>query len=138
MAIPTQLETVEQRIGALERQNRRLRHGLGITILLAAAAVLLGAAQGPADIDVTRLRLFDAAGKVRGVMSVSNGGPALILLDDAGKPRAQMGVVADGSPAVILYDANGKPRAHLGVVKDGTPVLLLNDSDGKPKWSQTG
>ena len=53
------------------------------------------------------------------------------LVDDAGKPRASLGVMPGGAQGLLLFDDGGKPRASLGVSPDGSPSLFLFDSATK-------
>jgi len=121
------LADLEARLEKLERQNRTLKR-LGLLFLLIAGSGFLlaqascqrpGAAPGAATPAVTydtlvvhRLELRDKAGKLRGLWTVGNDGPLLVLCDPAGKPRAALGVDADGADLMLL-GAPGKGQTWL-------------------------
>ncbi len=124
---------VEQRLARLERGNRRMKR-IGTLVLVVAAAVLLsGAANGKdlPDLEVASLTLTDKDGKKLAWLGVNaDGSPSLILADKAGKPRTALGVLADGSAALDLYDKAAKTRARLSVPADGSPGVFLYDKAG--------
>ena len=51
-----------------------------------------------------------------------------VLVDDAGKPRALLGLVANGRSGLALYDGAGKPGIDLIVLPDGGSALTLHDA----------
>jgi hypothetical protein len=138
------LAEVEIRLAKLERQNRRLKR-LGLLFLLIAGSGFFlaqaprkppSAAPAPATpaatydtLVVHRLELRDRAGKLRGLWSVKDGVPGLVLYDTAGNPRASLAVTADG-PNLSLFDTAGKSRAQLAVTAAG-PALRLADTAEK-------
>ena len=122
---------IEERLGKLERQNRRMKlAGLG-AVVIAGAFALMGQAGRvhPSTITATGFVLVDAQGRERAKLEMYKGVPMLILYDAKGKPRAGLGVFSDG-PKLGLYDANGKVRAALAAFSDG-PGLGLYDAKGK-------
>ena len=150
---------LEQRLARLERTNRRMKR-IGALVLVVAAAVLLsGAAQGKdlPHLEVGSLTLKDKAGKMRAslraradgpvwlalfdkdektrarLFAAADGRPRLALLGKAGERQATLTVFADGSPGLLLHDKDGKPRATLTVVADGSPSLALFDKDGNQR-----
>ena len=125
---------LEQRLARLERANRRMKR-LGTVVLVVAAAVLLsGAAQGKElqHLEVGSLALMDKAGKVRATLAEEDGAVALAFYGRDGRRRAVLSMHADGSPGLLLYDKNGKPRAVLSVFENSA-ALLLFDKDGKTR-----
>jgi hypothetical protein len=125
------LSELETRLEKLERQNRRLK-GLGLVFLLIVLSGLLLARtlHKPAHtLVVHRLELRDEAGKLCGDWIVKNGATSLRLYDDAGKPRAALGLFGE-VPGLWFYDAAGKPRVALAVTGEG-PGLGLIDAAGK-------
>ncbi len=125
---------LEQRLVRLERANRRMKRIGALVLMVAAAVVLSGAANGKdlSDLEVGSLTLKDKDGKTRAALGVSAcGAVGLLLTDKAGKTRAHLVVEANGSPVLALTDKDGKTRAHLYVGVDGSPVLALSDKDGQ-------
>ena len=64
------------------------------------------AAQLTEEIRVKRLVLVDEAGKVRAALGVDDAGPGLFLFDEAGKQRADLAVI-DAGPGLLLFDDGG-------------------------------
>ncbi len=127
---------LEQRLVRLERANRRMKRIGALVLMVAAAVVLSGAADGKdlPDLEVGSLTLKDKDGKTRALLGPSAGGAVgLLLTDKAGKTRAYLVVEANGSPVLALSDKAGKTRAHLVVGVDGSPALVLYDKDGQTR-----
>jgi hypothetical protein len=53
---------------------------------------------------------------------------AIELVDEAGNPRAQIGIEAEGEVVLRLRDATGAVRVKLGASQAGSGLLLLNNS----------
>ena len=113
---------------------------------------------------VSELRLVDADGRTRGLLTLVRGKPRLILIDEAGEFRMEMGLgpsgepslrlkdgagrlrmetasQADGSPALALIDGAGRRRTALKLSHDGSPRLLMADSEGRERlalWQEPG
>jgi hypothetical protein len=115
--------TLEQRLAALEAQNRRL--------LLAVAAVALGLVlyaawqtlfAGPlraTAVEAQRVIVRDPEGRVR-----------LVLGTDENLPESF------NNPGVLLYDEQGALRARLSATEE-VAGLRLFDPDGKPRVALT-
>ncbi len=73
-----------------------------------------GQAQGPVTVTAERFELVDEAGNLRGLFHVDEGVSALILHDDASRPRIGLGVQAKGPSAVCILDTAGQIRAACG------------------------
>ncbi len=137
------------RLERMERENRRLKR-VGVAVLAALAAVVLMAQANPPKvakvIEAERFVLQDAAGKVRGELSVLPGGQAgLGLYDQNANLRAMLSLWRDGRPSLELYDENGKLRAVIGhstrkvirmekIEKWAESSLLLFDKAGQVIW----
>ncbi len=136
---------LEQRLVRLERANRRMKRIGALVLMVAAAVVLSGAANGKdlPDLEVGSLTLKDKDGKPRAALGASaDGAVGLLLSDKAGKTRAHLVVGVDGSPVLALYDKDGKVRASLyvgvassgpGWPQTGSPGLDLYDKDGQTR-----
>ena len=147
---------LEQRLARLERANRRMKRIGALVLVVAAAALLSGAAQGKElpHLEVASLTVKDQDGDVRAKLSPLETGASLNLYDKGGKTQAEFRTVADvgsglilagkdgvqatltvgaGSSALDLYDKDGKVRAGLTVLGDGSPSLLLFDKEETPR-----
>ncbi len=111
-----------ERLARLERAHHRVKRLTLSAFLLLAAATLI-AARSSSTLEGTSLKLLDAQGKVRILMSPASG---LSFLDDRGKPRAILGVDGEG-PGLVLYGDTS--RAILNVNHDG-PALAFTGARG--------
>lgn len=111
-----------ERLAHLERAHRRFKH-LTLSAFLLLAATALIAAKSNLTLTGTSLKLLDAQGKVRILMSPASG---LSFLDERGKARAILGVDGDG-PGLVLYGETS--RAILNLNHDG-PALAFTGAKG--------
>lgn len=83
------------------------------------------------------LAFSDPEGRIRARLSAdgSTGTPGLILMDDAGKPRASLGMSPDKTWGVTLVDTERNNRARLSLSPDGSPSLSLSDRQGRTRAS---
>jgi hypothetical protein len=115
--------SMQERLSQLERSQRRLRRVvLGLVVGLAGAWCVAAVDDRP--LEGHALKLTDADGRVRVVLTASNG---LSLLDAGGTPRVALGVDADGPGLVLSGDAS---RAILSVNADG-PALTYTGAAGR-------
>lgn len=123
------------RLARLERGNRRWKAG-AIVAVSALLGVLLAAA-APAGrkrvMEVTELRLIDATGAQRGLLSADRTGAQLVLKDMSGKTRARLRVADDGAPRLELLDRTEKVRLGAALDKDGAAQAHLDDEAGHPR-----
>lgn len=103
--------SMEDRLGRLERQNRRFRW---LMLGLPAVAFLLGSA--------TQQEVW------RGKMVVAE---EFVLADPDGETRASLMLLDDGAH-LVLQDKDGKARVRLAANPDGAgPLLYLYTKDEK-------
>ena len=107
--------------------------------LLFSQAVAAQAAPGPSRIlTAEEFQLVDEKGTVRAALSMSMGGPGLILFDKGGKFRAVLSLATgEDSPVLSLGDGEGNHRATLALKVNGEPYLALLDKGGKVRISLT-
>lgn len=148
-----ELQTIMQRLGQLEKQNRRLKR-TGVAIV-AAITVLWGAGSiGQASsatgvIETQRVVFKDAAGNVRGWIGVFGNGSELMLGNDHAQPMMRLLVSSDasdlhfygsrnsgmnlgvdsGDPAVSMVGAAANGGAKIEFAEGG-PSLTLKDEAG--------
>jgi hypothetical protein len=105
----TELEAVIERVGKLERQNRRMKRAGAVALILATAVFLMGQGASKKTVEANEFILKDASGKVRGRFGMDlslNGGPQLSLLDSNGDKRALLDV--GDSAGLTLNHRSGK------------------------------
>jgi hypothetical protein len=126
--------TIEQRLARLERQNRRLRCAVTLTLVAIPAAALTGMQeQSPATqaaaVDSTEFRLLDKQGKPRARLAMLEEGPALLLTDAQGNSKAKFMLDDVSGPSLSLCDHNAFNRISLAVKPTGA-TLALADGNG--------
>jgi len=81
------------------------------------------------------LYVLDTSGRERGGLeSLSVGGVSLLMRDDAGRVRTQMGVDAQNMPSAILLDNGGGRRIGMVIDQDGSPMLEMQDDRARPRF----
>jgi hypothetical protein len=107
-AMTPEMQLVVERLGKLERENRRLK-GLGFILLAVVGGLLLmGLTIDDPVIGAEAFTLLDEGGEPRAVFAMVNGEPTLAFFDNGGRVRAGVSVV-NNSPQIVLYDPEGKP-----------------------------
>jgi hypothetical protein len=115
------LETLAQRLIALERQNRRLKRAFAGALV--GALVILAAIGSKAQVPATtvaadRLSMVDAQGRTRATIenspATAQGHPLLTFFDRSGNPRLRIGIGARGGPTLETIDENGKAKDFFG------------------------
>ena len=142
-----QLEMLEERMiarmASMEREARRLRGRIRLTVVALLATVALvgvlvyrpGLLRAPglgmAEVRTASLVLVDGSGRNRGQWSVDEEGNArLTLLDAEGRTRLRLSVLEDGSPGMSLISEEGNTRAAFGLLPDQTTTLVFADAAG--------
>ncbi|MBU2550212.1 MAG: hypothetical protein KKB20_17520 [Proteobacteria bacterium] len=87
------------------------------------------------SLTVEELRLVDGEGRAKALLSLLRGKPRLILIDQKGEFRAELGLEADGSPGLWLRDREGRNRAVLALAEEGQPALTCSDPEKRPRLS---
>jgi hypothetical protein len=134
-----------------EKEMNGKRYGLLVALGLSAgllggglsSRVLFGqpmVAQEPAKpsriLAAEEFQLVDEKGTVRAALSMSMGGPGMILFDKAGKFRAVLSLATgEDTPVISLADAQEHYRATLALKVNGEPYLALLDKAGKVRMS---
>ncbi|MBU0617946.1 MAG: hypothetical protein KKI02_09535, partial [Planctomycetes bacterium] len=120
MSDATRTVPIAERLEELERQTKRLRkESLALKIvLLVVAAILLVSEVADFFID-KRLGIV-----TDGLVQT----PRLVIVDDAGERRAELGTSAAGVPHLTLFDTSGRPR-FVATQFDDRVRLRLADRD---------
>lgn len=129
------LTAVVTRLEKVERQNRRMKVGGIMVLLVAGVGLLMGQAMPKATtVEAEAFVVRDATGKQRAALHLApDGGATLSLFDPAGIGRAALRVDREGSPDLTLIDQAATNRAVLRVGRNGSPGLALSDAAGKPR-----
>jgi hypothetical protein len=126
-------DNLAARVDKLERENRRLKGGVGVVIALLTLG-LVGtwfltrrepAPAVPDEIQTRKLVVVDSNGKQRVSLGTFEHGPGISLFDDNGRARLVMRW-AEGAPGIFLLDDAGTKRAGLTLVDSG-PILAFHD-----------
>ena len=132
----------QERIIALERQNRRSRRLLWIAgaLLLALTLAVIEAHREIWDfrrfgLQTTAVELFRPSGeKLAGLGSHPQGGrPYFKFVDDGDRYRVFLALEESG-PSLTFADSEGRVRLRLAVDDEGGVVELL-DEQGDRAWS---
>ena len=131
--------TLEERVSLMEKQNRRLKVGLGVLALVVAAGVVMGATrQTPLGetVEAQAFMVKDKQGKIRAALATFEGQATLQLYDADGKRhRMELTVLPTGQTSILLSGTNGIQRVSVGVTTQGDASLQLNDVNGKKRAS---
>ena len=151
--------SIEERLARVERQNRRLRWTVVLSMVAGLGLLGVEAAHTGADDGLIRARgfaLVDSAGIVRGVWGVTpkdevnfslfdsrenampyltinldKNGPTINLNDAQGRPLVAIAALG-GKPGVMLADWDARPRLGLAVTKSAPGQIVILDEKGAP------
>jgi len=119
---------LSERVGALERENRRLK---GLVILLFLGAVLVSRyLPGPKMLEAQYISLRDEDGKQRVLLTANTFAAGVNVFDAREKVQAALSIEKDG-PKMTIFDANEKKRIAIGML-DGGPVLMFDNASEQP------
>ncbi len=107
--------TLEERLARLERQNRWMKCGLALLLVVGVAAGLLGFSSQDAVPDVVKARAFHVVGK---------DGKLLVKLED-------VGTGADVAGQVTTLNSKGQELVYLGSTTDGNGVVTTLNGKGQ-------
>jgi hypothetical protein len=119
--------TIEQRIGQLERTNKRYRWAIFAVVAVVGAAICIGMVQDGRDDELIlrKLTIQDDKGRDRIVMH----GAFVRWFDSDGKLRIVAETLADGQASVRVNDANGKTRIATATTKDNKALTVYREYD---------
>ena len=100
---------LQDRILALERENRCIKLLGFIGLLCAAGFIHTTTAQNTTDVTRTQ---------------------SIQIIDRSGNVRAGLKTEDDGRPTLYFIDQDGKQRFHVGMFSKGNPVINLIADDG--------
>ena len=134
MGLP--VESIRRRLERVERQNRWMRLGFLLLLLLGGYAVsdkldLDQAIVRQTLLESQELKLIDNDGNARLFLRMYSKVPVLQVLDAAGKPRMSLGLRFDDTPFIDLSDGKGRTRATFEMTEEDAPAMRLMDETGK-------
>lgn len=129
------VESIRRRLERVERQNRWMRLGFLMLLLLGGYAVsdrfnLDQVVVRQTLIESQELKLIDNDGNARLFVRMYSRVPVLQVLDAQGKPRMSLGLRFDDTPFIDLSDGRGRTRATFEMTEDDTPAMRLMDENG--------
>ena len=135
-AIGLPVESIRRRLERVERQNRWMRLGFLLLLLLGGFAIsdkldLDQAIVRQTLIESQELKLLDNDGNPRLFVRMYSKVPVLQILDTTGKPRMSLGLRFDDTPFIDLSDGSGRTRATFEMTEDDAPAMRLMDEAGK-------
>jgi len=134
-------ETVEQRLGRLERDARSWK---SVSLLCFVALATVGwmevcvASRGSTRVvEAETFILRDAHGNARAMLNAdADGAVGLAFTDKDEKEYLSLGVARAGGMGVKFRDKNGRVQAGMGVLSDGSPFVIphvTRHSDQSPR-----
>lgn len=134
MSLP--VESIRRRLERVERQNRWMRLGFLLLLLLGGFAVsdkldLDRVVVQQTLLESKEIKLLDNDGQPRMFVRMYSRVPVLQVLDNSGKPRMSLGLRFDDTPFIDLSDGTGRTRATFEMTEDDAPAMRLMDEHGK-------
>lgn len=129
------LNVLEQRLSALERQNRRLKTLLMVLFALALAPLFVSAAaqQANAPLSVIRAEQFDVVKDGKTVLTLGSTaqGGNLVLFNTAGDTIGFLRVYDHGAALRLSHLAGKNAVVNMGANSNDTGFFYLGSGDGK-------
>jgi hypothetical protein len=142
-SLPREKATLNERIGKIEKQNRRLKNYMVLLVLSILALAVMGAKAGPSDghfrqVITERISIVDGAGQEVILIGSSEKGTGIRILNTAGKRVLGIGIAADEEGSgILIADKEGRPRIGLGM-DNGLPSVAMVDENGKKIMAMGG
>jgi hypothetical protein len=105
-SVASRIDVMNRRLTRLERENRRLRAGGVILLVVAGVLAVSGLSVQEPVIGAEAFTLVDKEGNLRAVFAMINNEPTLAMFDSAGGMRAGLSLV-ENLPRLILYGEDG-------------------------------
>ena len=129
------VESIRRRLERVERQNRWMR--LGFLLLLLLGGITVSDALDLSQVVVRQtllesreIKLLDNDGNARLFLRMYSRVPVLQVLDASGKPRMSLGLRFDDTPFIDLSDGSGRTRATFEMTEEDAPAMRLMDESG--------
>ncbi len=129
------VESIRRRLERVERQNRWMRLGFLLLLLLGGYAVsdqlnLDQVIVRQTLLESQELKLIDNDGNARLFVRMYSRVPVLQVMDATGRPRMSLGLRFDDTPFIDLSDGNGRTRATFEMTEEDAPAMRLMDENG--------
>ena len=129
------VESIRRRLERVERQNRWMRLGFLLLLLLGGFAVsdklnLDQVIVRQTLLESRELKLLDNDGNARLFIRMYSRVPVLQVMDATGKPRMSLGLRFDDTPFIDLSDGQGRTRATFEMTEEDAPAMRLMDEFG--------
>jgi hypothetical protein len=129
------VESFRTRLDQLEHENRRLKNIGALLLLVLGALAVMGQAPGGRArevLEVQRLVLVDSAGKRRADLRLSPEGHGHVALFDDSGPRT-ITIITPGG--ISFYAAPpGRARIWMRIRDDGDPTASMTSAAGREVW----
>ncbi len=128
---------IEQRLDRLERQNRRLKGGLGLLLLTVVVGLLLGFAGQEKVPDVVKAKAFHVVtddGKVLLKLEDTLGlgiAGTLTAMNGKGQILVRLAATTGGEGAVVTMNGKGQELVSLMATTDGEGMVTTLDGKGQ-------
>jgi hypothetical protein len=117
-----------ERLERLELQNRRLRQGGLICLVLIGSFFWMGQMRPVRILEAQKFVLRDASGKRQAELGQVDGSPALVFLDPAGRISMSFGMESE-EPHIVIFGASAEKMVSITRSASG-PRLALHDTGG--------
>ena len=122
MSEAAKFEYLAVKVQRLERDNCRLKFGVGAMVAVLVAAPLAGAVQRPGVIEARAFLVLDEAGEPRAALDADS----LVFADEQGDPLAIM----DEKSLTFYDDGPAKPRLEMGKFRNN---FVIFDEQGNTR-----
>src|SRR6266702_795814 len=121
------LDSVLDRLAAVEAQNRSIRRAGAVVLFLVGAVLIMAQGRPPSQtVEAERLVLRDARGML---VVLRNGVPGVALRDEQGRLRLVVQLDSGGAPSLRLLGTDSRARAELSY-REGAAALVFKDGAG--------
>ena len=134
---PSSIDALADRLGRLERENRRLKLAGLLVLTMLASVFLMGQARPATRVEAREFVVVDKAGKQIGRLGVGEDGlPILTMRGTDDTIRVLVSVYEDGSAIMSLgaLPAGAISRLAIGTDENGDPALVMRDRSGDAIW----
>jgi hypothetical protein len=131
--------SIEDRLARLERENRRLKLGGLLGLLVVASVFLMGQARPATTTAADTFTLLRPGGGISAIFQTVNGLPLLSLFGGAtdGNDRANVAVVDRDIASVWVRGNGNRGSASIEASHDGKPAIYLQDTSGRTRLLMT-
>ena len=129
-------QEIFDRLGKLERSNRRLKTLFSICLCAGIAFFLMGAAAGPKVVEAEKFVLRDSSGVERGEIFGSDASRGIVFFNKNGERGLGL-LVSDQMNGLIIMDQNGNLRESLTSKLDESNLTLYRPGSQSAQFEVT-